>query len=232
MHYLFSNVKHLLQQDGKPEEQFYASLGFSHEDLFQMVTGTANPSPEQLLMISDALRRSVDDMLRRDLTLLAAHRNRYKMLVLDVDGVMTDGGMYYIDSGLEMKKYNTKDGLAMMRLERNGIKVGMLSHGFNRTLIKGRAEMLGLSFHYTGQEKKGVVLQQWIEKADLTLSDVAYLGDDINDLEVMRTVGFSAAPRDAVPAVRREVTHVLTTEGGQGCVRELAEMLFPEVFGG
>lgn len=230
MHYLFSNVKHLLQLEGKPEEQFYAGIGFSHDELFQMITGMANPSPEQLILIADALHRSVDDLLRRDLTALATHRSRYKMLVLDVDGVMTDGGMYYTDSGLEMKKYNTKDGLAMMRLERHGIKVGMLSHGFNRALIKGRAEMLGISLYYTGQEKKKVVLQQWIDKTGIPLSDIAYLGDDINDLEVMRTVGFSAAPHDAVPAVRKEVTHVLSTDGGRGCVRELAELLFPEVF--
>lgn len=230
MHYLFSNVKVILHNQGLNEESFYASMGFSHEQVFHMITGNASPTPEQLIQISDALRVSVDDLLRKNFGAIPPRDHGIGMLVVDVDGVLTDGGMYYTDSGLEIKKYNAKDGLALMRLERNGISTGMLSHGFNRTLIKSRAEMLGVSHYYTGQEKKGVILQQWIDKIGLTWDAVAYIGDDINDLEVMRQVGFSAAPYDAAMAVKQEVNLVLGTKGGEGCVRELAEMLFPAYF--
>jgi len=228
MHYLFSNIKLLLRKEGRDEENFYASLGFSHDAVFELVTGIATPSPEQLILIADALNRSVDLLLRKDLSRTADLTHSFRMMVMDVDGVMTDGGMYYSDSGLEIKKYNAKDGLAIMRLEKNGIRTGMLSHGFNRSLIRTRAEMLGVSYYYTGQEKKWDVLKGWLAKAEIEPAEVIYLGDDINDLDVMGRVGFSAAPADAAAGVKRRVNMVLGTKGGEGCVRELAELLFPD----
>jgi 3-deoxy-D-manno-octulosonate 8-phosphate phosphatase (KDO 8-P phosphatase) len=230
MHYLFSNVKSLLVKQDRNEEEFYGSLGLSHEMIFNLVTGAGIPTPEQLILIADALAISVDDILRKNLSMLPNSGEKFKMLVTDVDGVMTDGGMYYSDSGFELKKYNAKDGLAMMRLEKNGIRTGMLSHGFNRPLIRNRAEMLSVSFSYTGQEKKAVIIEQWAEKAGVALEEIAYIGDDVNDLDVMHKVGFTAAPADASRGVRKEVDVVLTKKGGEGCVRELAELLFPQYF--
>jgi len=221
MHYLFSNIKFLLKKQELDEETFYASLGFAHETLFNMVTGLAAPTPEQLVLIADKLRYSIDDLLKKDLSAFADFQHKFKMLVVDVDGVLTDAGMIYSDSGLEMKKYNAKDGLALMRLSKNGIKTGMLSHGFNRSLIKTRAEMLNISFYYTGQ---------WLAEANLKPEEVIYMGDDINDLDVMRHVGFTAAPYDATPAVKKSVDAVMTSAGGDGCVRELCELLFPRFF--
>lgn len=230
MHYLFSNVKYLLLKSGKNEEEFYSSLGFEHHRIFDLVTGSVSPSPEQLILISDALNIQIDSLFRKDLSLLPDANHNIRMFVVDVDGVMTDGGMFFSDSGLEFKKYNAKDGLAMIRMERNGIKTGMLSHGFNRQLIKSRAEMLGVSFYYTGQDKKADVIEQWAEKASVKLSEIAYIGDDINDLDVMRKVGFSAVPCDAAKGAKKEADLILSTEGGKGCVRELAEILFPQFF--
>lgn len=212
------------------EEDFYASLGLDPGQVFDLITAHHHPSPEQLMLISDKLGHSIDVLMRRDLASLPSPAHNLRMLVVDVDGVMTDGGMYYLDSGIEMKKYNAKDGLALMRLGKNGILTGMLSHGFNRTLIKQRAEMLGVSHHYCGQDKKAVVLAQWMTKNGLDLSQIAYIGDDINDLDVIRQVGFSATPSDGAPAVKKEVHLVLTARGGEGCVRELAELLFPACF--
>jgi 3-deoxy-D-manno-octulosonate 8-phosphate phosphatase (KDO 8-P phosphatase) len=230
MHHLFSNVKYLLMKQGKNEEEFYGSLGISHGMIFDMVTGSGTPTPEHLILIADALGITVDDLLRKNLSAFPVDPATIKMLVADVDGVLTDGGMYYSDSGFELKKYNAKDGLAFMRLEKNGIKTGMLSHGFNRSLIRNRAEMLNVSFSYTGQEKKAVILEQWAAKAGVTFSEIAYIGDDINDLEVMRKVGISAAPADASRGIRKEVHIILSSKGGEGCVRELAEMVFPHCF--
>lgn len=230
MHYLFSNVKYLLLKLNRNEEEFYSSLGFEHDQIFNLVTGSVNPSPEQLMLIADSLNTSIDALLRRKLSGLPDAGHNIRMFVVDVDGVLTDGGMYFSDSGLEFKKYNAKDGLAMMRLEKNGIKTGMLSHGFNRQLIRSRAEMLGVSFYYTGQEKKADIIEQWAEKASVKLSEIAYIGDDINDLDVMKKVGFSAVPADATAGAKKAADLILTAAGGKGCVRELAELLFPAFF--
>ncbi len=230
MHYLFSNIKYLLRGEQRDEEDFYASLGISHETIFQLVTGNASPSPEQLMLIADALGRNIDELLRNDLSRFEQLNHSLKMFVMDVDGVLTDAGMYYTDSGLEIKKYNAKDGMAIMRLEKNGVRTGMLSHGFNRTLIKSRAEMLGVSHYYTGQEKKWDVLESWLSKSEITPEETVYIGDDINDLAVMKRVGLSAAPADAAKTVKKHADLVLKTPGGHGCVRELAELLFPDFF--
>ncbi len=230
MNHLFSNIKYFLGKESRREDEFYSSLGFSNDELFNLMTGGATLVPEQLILIADSLGRSVDDLIRRNYAAVRDLEHIYKMLVVDVDGVMTDGGMYYSDSGFEIKKYNTKDGLAMMRLEKNGVKTGMLSHGFNRALIKNRAEMLGVSYHYTGQEKKADIIVKWSDKSGIPLNEIAYLGDDINDLDVMKLVGFTAAPADAAPGVKSKVNMLLGAKGGAGCVRELAESLFPRFF--
>ncbi len=230
MHYLFSNIKFLLLKEDRTEEDFYAGLGLDHDTLFHLVTGTSYPSPEQLLLIADTLGYSIDDLIRKNLSAMVAETHAVRMMVADVDGVMTDGGMLYTDSGLEIKKYNAKDGLAMMRMEKNGIRTGMLSHGFNQALIRSRAEMLGVSFFYTGQEEKLTVMKEWSGKAGIPLEQMAYIGDDLNDLDVIRKVGFTAAPSDAAGMVRKEVNLVLKAKGGEGCVRELAEWLFPQFF--
>jgi YrbI family 3-deoxy-D-manno-octulosonate 8-phosphate phosphatase len=225
MHYLFTNIKYLLQRKGIEEEDFYSSLGFSHKMIFNMVTGHENPTPDQLIIIADKLKQSLDTLLKKDLRGAGDKLpEAIKMLVLDVDGVLTDGGMYLSDGGLEIKKFNTKDGMAIKRLVKNGIAVGMLSHGYNRALVKHRADMLGVQFVYTGQERKEVVLKKWMKKLTLAKENIAYIGDDINDLDVIAQVGFSAAPADAVEEVKVAVSYVLTEKGGQGCVREFAEI--------
>lgn len=230
MHYLFSNIKNLLLRDNLNEEAFYASLGFDHKTIFNLITGSINPSPEQLILISDKLKINIDDIIRKDLSVLRKIKKPIKMLVTDVDGVMTDAGMIFSDGGLEFKIYNAKDGLALGSLERNGIKTGMLSHGYNRILIKSRAEMLGMSYYYTGQEKKSSILKQWAENEGISIKEVAYIGDDINDIDAIRLSGFSAAPSDASVRVRKEVDIVLRSKGGKGCIRELAELIFPDLF--
>lgn len=230
MIYLFSNIKFLLHRQNKNEELFYTSLGFDSEMIFNMVMGHSHPSPAQLVLISDAMGYTIDDLLRKNFQAVYSDHKEIKMLVVDVDGVMTDGGMYFSDSGFEIKKYNAKDGLALMRMEKNGIKTGMLSHGFNRELIRTRAALLGLSYHYTGQDNKDVVLSRWSEETGISPEHIAYLGDDLNDLPAMKIAGFTAVPSDAAAGIRKHADVVLSAAGGRGCVRELAELLFPHIF--
>jgi YrbI family 3-deoxy-D-manno-octulosonate 8-phosphate phosphatase len=146
-----------------------------------------------------------------------------KLLVLDVDGVLTDGGMYFTENGDQIKKFNTKDGLGIMRLQQTNVQVAFLSSGFTHSMVQKRAEMLGVSLCYVGQDKKLEVLSNWCSELAIDLNQVAYLGDDVNDLECIRKVGFSACPVNAVNAVKTEVDIILSNKGGDGCVRNFID---------
>jgi 3-deoxy-D-manno-octulosonate 8-phosphate phosphatase (KDO 8-P phosphatase) len=148
---------------------------------------------------------------------------KIKFLALDVDGVLTDGGMYYSNSGDEFKKFNTKDGLGIKRLIANGVKVGFLSNGINDSLINNRAKLLGVEYVYVGVKNKAEVLEEWRKELQIEYADFAYIGDDVNDAEVVDIVGFSACPNDAVESIKQKVNHILKTKGGEGCVREFID---------
>jgi len=146
-----------------------------------------------------------------------------KLLVLDVDGVLTDGGMYFTENGDQIKKYNTKDGLAIMRLQDKGIKVAFLSAGFTNSMVQTRAEMLGVTLCYVGQDKKLDILSKWCSDLELDLKQVAYIGDDVNDLDCIRKVGFSACPVNAVNSVKTAVDVILSSRGGEACARNFID---------
>ena len=151
---------------------------------------------------------------------------KIRLLILDVDGVMTDGGMYYTDKGDEIKKFNTKDGMAIRHLTVNNFAVGILSSGFSGDAIRRRAEILEIQRCYIGREPKLTILQQWCNELEITMEQVAMIGDDINDLPVMEHIGFSACPADAVNKVKKQVDLILTKKGGEGCVREFIDNYF------
>lgn len=148
---------------------------------------------------------------------------KIKLLVLDVDGVMTDGGMYYTESGDQIKKYNTKDGMGIMKAQEKGLICGIISSAFTDKMVRNRAEVLKIEHVYVGREQKITILKQWCEALSITLDQVAIIGDDINDLSVMREVGLRACPKDAVQEVKKEVDIVLTKNGGTGVVREFID---------
>lgn len=154
---------------------------------------------------------------------LAEKLTKIKLLILDVDGVMTDGGMYFSESGDQMKKFNTKDGMAIIHLTQGGFQVGIISSGFTGKTVQARAEMLGIQHCYVGRDKKIDILRSWCEKLNLSMDQVAIIGDDINDLNVMQHVGFKTCPSDAVEVVKKSVDLVLTKKGGEGCVREFID---------
>ena len=148
---------------------------------------------------------------------------KIKLLVIDVDGVMTDGGMYFTDSGDQMKKFNTKDGMAIIALTKSDFQVAIISSGFKGEAVKKRAEMLGVQFCYVGRDPKINILDEHIASLGLSYENVAVIGDDINDLSIIRKAGFSACPMDAVNEVKKSCDVVLTGKGGQACVRELID---------
>jgi len=146
-----------------------------------------------------------------------------KLLVLDVDGTMTDAGVYILEDGSQFKKFNARDGLGIQRAMKAGIEVGIISHSLVTAMVEARANMLGMKYFYVGQESKTVVLEKWMKKLHLTNDQIAYIGDDINDLEIMQQVGTSACPADAVSSIAEIADIMLTQKGGDGCVREFIE---------
>ena len=150
-------------------------------------------------------------------------KSEIKFLALDVDGVMTDGGMFYTDSGEEIKRFDTKDGRGIIELQKSGVQVGLVSSGFRSEIIDGRAKTLGINKVYVGTEPKLGILKAWCKELDINLHEVAYIGDDVNDREIINAVGFSGCPADGMNTIKEIVDVVLTRNGGQGCIREFIE---------
>lgn len=147
-----------------------------------------------------------------------------RFLVLDVDGTLTDTGIYLLDDGREAKKFNARDGLGIKYIQKElGIPVGMISGSFNQNIIKKRAEMLKVKYWYAGGSDKLEILNKWLQDLGIDLSQVAYIGDDINDISIMDAVGLSVCPADAVKVIREKVDIVLKLNGGEGCVREFVD---------
>lgn len=146
-----------------------------------------------------------------------------KMVVLDVDGTMTDGRINIMDDGTSFKQFNAKDGLGIRMLVKKGIRVAIISHSFSSKAIEARGKMLGVTHIYAGLEEKDVILEGWCKELGLAMSEVAFMGDDLNDIPAMEKVGLSVCPSDSSPGVLSFVDIVLEKKGGYGCVREFAD---------
>ncbi|MBL1278921.1 MAG: HAD-IIIA family hydrolase [Fluviicola sp.] len=148
---------------------------------------------------------------------------KIKLLVIDVDGVMTDGGMYFTENGDQFKKFNTKDGMAIIHLTKKDFQVAIISSGFKGEAVTKRAEMLGIQNCIVSRTPKMETLTALCKEQGIELSNVAMIGDDINDLEVMKNIGLAACPKDAVNVVKSNVQIILNKKGGEGCVREFID---------
>jgi len=147
-----------------------------------------------------------------------------KMLMLDVDGVMTDGRIIMDDEGRQLKNFDVRDGHGLKIIQRYGIEVVILT-GRKSEVVNHRAKDLEIKEIYQGALNKKEVFQEILQKHNLTANCVAYVGDDIIDIPVLRQVGFSAAVADAVDVVKKSVDYVTKNKGGHGAVRELCEMI-------
>lgn len=149
--------------------------------------------------------------------------SQVKLIVLDVDGTLTDGGIYVTEDGSQFKKFNAKDGMGIKLMQKAGYEVGIISHSSSKGMIEARSKTLGMSLVYVGQEPKLKILDKWCEGLDISLDQVAYMGDDVNDIIIMEAVGFSACPADAVKGVLKVADVVLSKNGGEGAVREFVD---------
>lgn len=211
MNQLLNNLSYLIEK-GKVE--------LPEENLKAVLSQEKQLTVDELLLIAELAEVSVSRLLERPLDKKTAG---IKMLIMDCDGVLTDGKMIFTKNGDEIKHFNAKDGLGIKHAMKEGLRTGIISAGISTGLVEKRAEMLGIEKIYVGKESKLKILEGWLEELSLKPSEVVYIGDDLSDLPVLKAVGLAACPADAVREVRANADIMLTRNGGEGCVRELIE---------
>ena len=155
---------------------------------------------------------------------LAARAGHVRLLLLDVDGVLTDGTITIAGDGTEAKRFDIKDGAAIVWAQRLGLKVGLLTARPSPVTTRRAAE-LRIRLVVETSQPKITAYDQLLRRLKLADADVAYMGDDLLDLAVLRRAGLALAPADAAPEVRRHVHHVTAAPGGRGAVREAVELI-------
>ena len=147
-----------------------------------------------------------------------------RLLSIDVDGVLTDGGLYYADDGSQMRKFNVRDGVGLKAIRAAGIEVAIISASKSPS-ITHRGRYLGLSHVYIGVENKLAVLTDLCEGLGIELAAVAHIGDDANDLEILEAVGCPITVADAIAPVLDIAVYVTEKRGGDGAVREVCDRM-------
>lgn len=184
-------------------------------------TATEIDEPDDWTILESLMQRHVLSKRQQE-------KKQIKLFLCDVDGTLTDGGMYYSETGDEQKKFNTRDGMGFQLLREAGIKTGIITSE-NTHIVENRAKKLRLD--YLRQSKrdgsKVAAAQEICDELGITLSEVAYIGDDINCFDLLSAVAVAACPADAMPKVKTiPGICVMTKNGGEGCVREFIESLF------
>lgn len=147
-----------------------------------------------------------------------------KVFLTDCDGCLTDGGMYYSEKGDELKKFNTKDGMAFSLLRKAGFKIGVVT-GEKADLNRRRFSKLKVDFYCPDCRDKLSAVSDICSQLGLSLDNVLYIGDDLNDLELLKAVGYSCCPANAQSEVKVVVDYIATRKGGEGVIREVADLL-------
>ncbi|MDD2557455.1 MAG: HAD-IIIA family hydrolase [Desulfuromonas sp.] len=150
-----------------------------------------------------------------------------RLLLLDVDGVMTDGGIAYDNNGVETKRFHVRDGHGLKLLQRAGVEVGIIT-GRESNIVAIRAAELGIARVFQGAKNKLEPYEQILQDTGFTDAQIAYVGDDLIDLPVLRRVGFAVAVADAAPEMRPWVDYVTSAGGGKGAVREVCDLILKQ----
>jgi YrbI family 3-deoxy-D-manno-octulosonate 8-phosphate phosphatase len=148
-----------------------------------------------------------------------------KLLLTDCDGVLTDGGVYYGEQGEILKKFNVRDGMGVERLRKLAeVETGIITGERSPSVIK-RAEKLQITELHLGIKDKLLVLIQIMNSQNLTKENIAYIGDDVNDISIMQKVGLTACPADAISFTKNIADYICENKGGEGCFREFSELI-------
>jgi 3-deoxy-D-manno-octulosonate 8-phosphate phosphatase (KDO 8-P phosphatase) len=149
---------------------------------------------------------------------------RIKLLLMDCDGVLTDGRIWILENGDDQKAFHTRDGLGIELLHRAGLRSGIIS-GRISSALERRAQSLGVSFVWLGREDKRQAFAETLAQAGVSSAEVAFAGDDLTDLPLLRLSGLAIAVADAAAEVRAHAHHVTKANGGHGAVREIVELI-------
>lgn len=147
-----------------------------------------------------------------------------KLVVTDIDGVWTDGGLYFDNQGNEFKKFNVRDGAATLLLRTLDIPICIIT-GKDTEIVKNRAKSLKIDYLYQGIDNKYSTIKELCKKLNIKMSEVAYIGDDFNDVKMLRAAGISASPSNASDYIKKEATWTLESKGGEGAFREFVEKI-------
>ena len=183
-------------------------------------TATELDEPDDWIILENLMRKYI-------LSGTKNNKGKIKLFLTDVDGVMTDGSMYYSETGDELKKFNTRDGMGFQLLREAGIKVGIITSE-NTKIVENRARKLKVDYLYQGKRKGGKlsVALDICKEMGITLEEVAYVGDDINCIDLLSAVGFPACPSDANMKIANiQGIKILNRKGGDGCIREFVDIL-------
>ena len=190
--------------------------------IFEMpeYTATEIDEPDDWVILENLMQRHVLSKQKKDYS-------KIKLVISDVDGVLTDGGMYYCENGDELKKFNTRDGMAFQLMRERGIKTAIITSE-NTKIVERRAAKLHIDYLMQGKRDSGKLeaAKEICNKMKITLSEVAFIGDDVNDIELLEQVGFAFCPADAAESVRKlGRIKVLSTKGGEGTIREIENIV-------
>lgn len=169
----------------------------------------------------------IENLIQRHMLTTENHKGKIKLFLSDVDGTLTDGGMYYSENGDELKKFNTRDGMGFQLLREAGVKTGIVTSE-DTNIVTNRAMKLKVDYIRQGKVNKGKIgaVKDIAEELGISFNEIAYIGDDINCIELLSSVGIAACPSDAHLKVRNIPSiMVMTRRGGEGCVREFIEKI-------
>ena len=155
---------------------------------------------------------------------LRLRAKRIRLLLTDVDGVLTDGTLHYTEQGETLKVFNVHDGLGIKLLQRAGIKTGVIS-GRESGALKNRLTELGIEEVFMGRTDKSLILEDILSRNAIEPEEVAFVGDDLVDIPVMKRVGFPVAVENAPPVVKRFAVYITMRRGGEGAIREVCELI-------
>lgn len=158
------------------------------------------------------------------MTEITERAKKIKLIIFDVDGVLTDGGLYFTAEATEIKRFNSLDGHGIKMLKDNGIEIAVITARDSKTVVH-RMKNLGITHFYQGQSDKLVVFNKLLQKLNLSADKVAYVGDDVVDLPVMTKVGFAVAVANAHELVKQHSDFITEKAGGHGAVREVCDFI-------
>jgi len=149
---------------------------------------------------------------------------KIKIVITDVDGVLTDGGMYYTKDGDVMKRFHTRDGMGVSLLRKNKISTIIVTKE-STPMVREWAKKMKVIKLYDGAEQKEQIIESVCSEFKVKSEELAYIGDDVNDIVLLSKIGFSAVPRDAISDAKKTADYICKTDGGKGALREIADLI-------